>query len=119
MINPTDALFTYKTFLAAEGFNVDTFTIPEEALDRFAKKVPSYYSLVIVDIRMPRLNGLQLYHGLKTMSMSVKVLFVSALDAAAELVSILPNSNELRVIKKPADQEYFMSAVRSLLVSNK
>ena len=114
-----DALFTYKTFLAAEGFNVDTFTIPEEALDTFAKKVPSHYSLVIVDIRMPRLNGLQLYHRLKTMSMSVKVLFVSALDAAAELVSILPNSNELRVIKKPADQEYFMSAVRSLLVSNK
>ena len=55
-----DALFTYKTFLATEGFNVDTFTIPEEALDAFAKKVPSHYSLVIVDIRMPRLNGLQL-----------------------------------------------------------
>jgi hypothetical protein len=53
------------------------------------------------------------------MSMSVKVLFVSALDAAAELVSILPNSDEIRVIKKPADQEHFMSAVRALLVSNK
>jgi CheY-like chemotaxis protein len=114
-----DALFTYKTFLASEGFNVDAFTIPEEALDTFAKRVPSHYSLVIVDIRMPRLNGLQVYRRLKTMSMSVKVLFVSALDAAAELVSILPNSDEIRVIKKPADQEHFMSAVRALLVSNK
>jgi two-component system, OmpR family, response regulator ChvI len=114
-----DALFTYKTFLTSEGFNVDAFTIPEEALDAFAKRVHSHYSLVIVDIRMPRLNGLQLYHQLKMMSMSVKVLFVSALDAAAELVSILPNSNEIRVIKKPADQEHFMSAVRALLVSTK
>jgi two-component system, OmpR family, response regulator ChvI len=114
-----DALFTYKTFLASEGFNVDAFTIPEEALDTFAKRVPSHYSLVIVDIRMPRINGLQVYHRLKTMSMSVKVLFVSALDAAAELVSILPNSDEIRVIKKPADQAHFMSAVRALLVSNK
>ena len=114
-----DALFTYKTFLIAEGFNVDAFTIPEEALDTFAKKLPSHYSLVIVDIRMPRINGLQLYHRLKRISMSVKVLFVSALDAAAELVSILPNANEIRVIKKPADQEHFMSAVRALLVSNK
>jgi len=114
-----DALFTYKTFLTSEGFNVDAFTIPEEALDAFAKRVHSHYSLVIVDIRMPRLNGLQLFHRLKMMSMSVKVLFVSALDAAAELVSILPNSNEIRVIKKPADQEHFMSAVRALLVSNK
>jgi two-component system, OmpR family, response regulator ChvI len=114
-----DALFTYKTFLASEGFNVDAFTIPEEALDTFAKRVPSHYSLVIVDIRMPRLSGLQVYRRLKTMSMSVKVLFVSALDAAAELVSILPNSDEIRVIKKPADQEHFMSAVRALLISNK
>jgi DNA-binding response OmpR family regulator len=105
--------------LIAEGFNVDAFTIPEEALDTFAKKLPSHYSLVIVDIRMPRINGLQLYHRLKRISMSVKVLFVSALDAAAELVSILPNANEIRVIKKPADQEHFMSAVRALLVSNK
>jgi two-component system, OmpR family, response regulator ChvI len=114
-----DALFTYKTFLASEGFNVDAFTLPEEALDTFAKRTPSHYSLVIVDIRMPRLNGLQLYRRLKTMSMSVKVLFVSALDAAAELVSILPNANDIRVIKKPADQEHFMSAVKALLVSHR
>ena len=114
-----DALFTYKTFLASEGFNVDAFTLPEEALSTFAARSPSHYSLVIVDIRMPRLNGLQLYHRLKTMSMSIKVLFVSALDAASELVSILPNANDIRVIKKPADQEHFMSAVRALLVSHR
>jgi CheY-like chemotaxis protein len=114
-----DALFTYKTFLASEGFNVDAFTLPEEALNMFAARNALHYSLVIVDIRMPRLNGLQLYHRLKSMSMSVKVLFVSALDAASELVSILPDANDIRVIKKPADQEHFMSAVRALLASHR
>jgi DNA-binding response OmpR family regulator len=83
------------------------------------KESPLTIALVIVDIRMPSLNGLQLYHRLKTMSMSVKVLFLSALDAAAELVSILSNANEIHVIKKPADQEHFMSAVKALLLSNK
>jgi PleD family two-component response regulator len=33
-----DALFTYKTFLASEGFNVDAFTLPEEALKMCATK---------------------------------------------------------------------------------
>ena len=112
-----DALFTYKTFLASEGFNVDAFTVPEEALKIFATRNASHYSLLIVDIRMPRLNGLQLYHRLRAMSMSAKVLFVSALDAAAELISILPDSSDMRVIKKPADQEHFMAAVKALLGS--
>jgi CheY-like chemotaxis protein len=114
-----DALFTYKTFLASEGFNVDAFTVPEEALNTFTRKNPSYYSLVVVDIRMPRLNGLQFYHQLRRISMSVKVLFVSALDAAGELVSILPNASDIRVLKKPADQENFMAAIRGLLDYNR
>jgi two-component system, OmpR family, response regulator ChvI len=114
-----DALFTYKTFLTSEGFNVDAFTIPEEALNTFTTKNSSYYSLVVVDIRMPRLNGLQFYHQLRRISMSVKVLFVSALDAAGELVSILPNASDLRVLKKPADQENFMAAIRGLLEYNR
>jgi CheY-like chemotaxis protein len=113
-----DALFTYKTFLVSDGFNVDAFTGPEEALKIFATRNPSHYSLVIVDIRMPRLNGLQLYHRLRQMSMSAKVLFVSALDAAEELVSILPDSSDIRVIKKPADQNHFMDTVRDLLSSH-
>ena len=113
-----DALFTYKTFLASEGFNVDAFTVPEEALNTFTTRNPSYYSLVVVDIRMPHLNGLQFYHQLKRISMSMKVLFVSALDAAAELVSILPNASDIRVLKKPVDQENFMATVRGLLEYN-
>ena len=113
-----DALFTYKTFLASEGFKVDAFTLPEEALKMCATKNPSHYSLVIVDIRMPSLNGLQLYHRLKAMSISAKVLFVSALDAAGELISILPDASDMRFIKKPADQEHFMAAVRALLGSH-
>jgi CheY-like chemotaxis protein len=114
-----DALFTYKTFLESEGFTVDAFTVPQDALNTFTIRNPSYYSMVIVDIRMPRLNGLQFYHQLKRINMSVKVLFVSALDAAGELVSILPNPSDIRVLKKPADQENFMAAVRGLLEYNR
>jgi len=49
-----------------------------------------YYNLVITDIRMPGLNGIQLYQILKALSADVKILFISALDAAQEIVSALP-----------------------------
>jgi two-component system, OmpR family, response regulator ChvI len=112
-----DALLTYKTFLtAAEGYNIDAFTDPQEALKRFAQVNPSHYDLAIMDIRMPGLNGLQLYYRLKAMNMSIKVLFVSALDAAAEIVSVLPDVRHSDIIRKPVDQEHFVDAVKTALV---
>jgi CheY-like chemotaxis protein len=112
-----DALLTYKTFLATEGYNVDAFTDPQQALKCFATKKPSYYNLVVMDIRMPGLNGLQLYYRLKAMNMSVKILFVSALDAAGELISILPDVSHRDFIRKPVDETRFVSAVRTILGS--
>ena len=73
----------------AEGYNVvDAFTDSQKALQQFVQVNPSYYDLVIMDIRMPSLNGLQLYSQLKALSPNIKVLFVSALDAAQEMISI-------------------------------
>jgi two-component system, OmpR family, response regulator ChvI len=75
----------------------------QEALYRFAQLDPSYYGLVILDIRMARLNGLQLYYRLKAINPNVKVLFLSALDAAEEMVSILPDVKLDDVIRKPVE----------------
>jgi two-component system response regulator ChvI len=113
-----DALFTYKTFVANEGHNVDAFTDPQEALKCFATKNQYYYDLVIMDIRMPSLNGLQLYYRLKAINMSLKIMFVSALDAAEELISVLPDIKNTDIIKKPVDEEHFLHSVRAALLSS-
>jgi two-component system, OmpR family, response regulator ChvI len=84
-------------------------------LKHFAQVNPSHYDLAVMDIRMPGLNGLQLYYRLKAMNMSIKVLFVSALDAAAEIISILPDVKQSDIIRKPVDQEHFVSAVNTAL----
>jgi DNA-binding response OmpR family regulator len=60
-----------------------------------------------MDIRMPGLNGLQLYYRLKTINPNVKVLFLSALDAAEEMVSILPDVKLDDVIRKPLEEDRF------------
>ena len=57
------------------------FTDPREALVHFAQSNPDYYNLVVMDIRMPNLNGLQLYYRLKAINPDIRIMFVSALDA--------------------------------------
>ena len=108
-----DVLLTYESFLSYTGFKVRTFVDSYQALKAFASN-PNLYDLVILDIRMENMNGLQLYQSLKAMNPSSKIIFVSALDAAKELTSILSIDPE-NVIKKPVEKETFMKAVQTSL----
>jgi two-component system response regulator ChvI len=108
-----DILLTYKTFLTVGGYDVDAFTDPREALTLFAQAAPNNYNLVVMDIRMPNLNGLQLYYRLKAINPNIKILFVSALDAAKEMVSILPGIGLDDVVIKPVEQEQFLYKVKT------
>ena len=111
-----DALLTYKVFLSDDGYNVDAFSDPQEALKNFAQaNHHSYCDLVIMDIRMPGLNGLQLYYRIKAIDPNVKILFVSALDAAEEMVSILPGIKLGDIVRKPIEREQFLCKVKSAL----
>jgi two-component system, OmpR family, response regulator ChvI len=110
-----DVLFTYKCFLSSRGYNVVTFTNPREALIHFVQSDPSYYGLVILDIRMPNLNGLQLFHKFREIDHTIKIIFVSALDGAAELVSLLPDLKEENIMKKPVNQTTFLEKVEQIL----
>ena len=112
-----DILFTYESFLSAEGYTVEAFTDPQEALKHLVQlpNPSSYYKLVLLDIRMPRLNGLQLFNMIKTLSPDSKIMFCSALDIAEELVSILPDIKYDHIIKKPVDREHFIGKINSML----
>ena len=112
-----DTVFTYKSLLFAEGHNVEAFTDPQEALKHFVQlpDPSAYYKLVLLDIRMPALNGLQLFYRIKAISPNTKIIFISALDIAEELTSILPNVKDGDIIKKPVKREHFVSKINSVL----
>ena len=115
-----DILLTYKTFLmaAGQGYNIDTFTNSQMALERFSQVERSYYSLAIMDVRMPDLNGLELYCRLKSINPEIKVLFVSALGISDEISSILPEIKTDDVIQKPVDKENFIYKVKAAIFDN-
>ena len=109
-----DVLLTYESFLSKAGFNVSTFEEPYRALADFTSN-PRLYDLIILDIRMENLNGLQLYQCMKAINPTSKLLFASALDAAKELTSILPDIQSQDIIKKPVDRENFIKTVKIAL----
>jgi CheY-like chemotaxis protein len=91
-----DILYTCKTALSSypdsKEYNIETFTDAPTALARFLEaRNNSSYDLVVTDIRMHRLNGIQLYQIMKALDPSIKILFISGLDSAKEITSILPN----------------------------
>jgi response regulator RpfG family c-di-GMP phosphodiesterase len=56
-------------------FEIDTFNDPELALSSFK---PGVYDLALVDLRMPKMYGHELYDKIKELDSKVKVCFMSA-----------------------------------------
>jgi DNA-binding response OmpR family regulator len=64
-----------KMALEHVGFSIDTFNNPMLALESFK---PKLYGLVILDVMMQKMNGLELYNQLKRIDPGVKVCFLTA-----------------------------------------
>lgn len=110
-----DILFAFNSIISGEGYNVTTFSNPSQALGHFSGKNPYFYHLVIMDIRMPELNGIKLYSQLKVLNPDVRVIFLSALNALDEVLSIFPEIKYGEIIRKPIEPDTLLSNIRSIL----
>ncbi len=108
-----DLLQTFNIVLRDEGYsNVKTFSDSRDALKYLLDmKNPSIYKLAIIDIRMPHINGIQLYQILKTLSPTIKIMFITAMDAANELTSIYTEVKPMDILRKPIEQSQFIKTV--------
>ncbi|MGH9951378.1 MAG: response regulator, partial [Nitrososphaeraceae archaeon] len=87
-----------------------------DALRHFSQNDASYYDLVLLDIRMPRLNGLQLFYRMKSIAADTQIIFLSALDAADELLSVLPGiRSDRHIIRKPVGKEPFLERIKIMI----
>jgi CheY-like chemotaxis protein len=70
-----DMIIMLKLALERAGFTVDAFNEPPLALKTFK---PNLYDLIILDIMMSKMDGIELYNQLKKVDPSVKVCFLTA-----------------------------------------
>ena len=94
-----DITSVLKKGLEQHGFSVDAFNDPEAALSSFN---PDHYDLMIIDIRMPKINGFDLYRELRKRDSKVKVCFLTAFEIYYEEFSkIFPNIDVRAFVRKP------------------
>ena len=111
-----DILMTFRDILAKAGYqSIETCSDPIQLLQTFAKSQDQKYDLIILDIRMPKMNGLQLFKRLYSIDSNLKVLFATALDAVDELISVLPEIKRENVLRKPVNNSMLTQKVEALL----
>jgi CheY-like chemotaxis protein len=79
--NEPDSTSVLSMGLEDEGYIVDAFNDPILALSNFKC---SYYSLVILDINMPKMNGYELYKEIRKLDNKVKICFLTASEVYNE-----------------------------------
>ena len=107
---------TQVSTLALEyhGFKVDSFNDPQEALSKFK---PGLYDLIILDIKMPKMDGFELYHEIKKKDNNAKVCFLTASELYYEEFR---NEEYCALdrnlfIQKPIDNEHVIKEIDKML----
>jgi CheY-like chemotaxis protein len=104
----------YKLSLERDGFVVDTFNDPLLALSDY--KVGTY-GLLLIDIKMPRMNGFELYQKLKNMGDKPKICFITAFEEFNnQFRELFPDLKEkVSFLIKPIELQYLTRVVKSEL----
>jgi DNA-binding response OmpR family regulator len=112
-----DLTMLCKMALEYHGFKVDTFNDPQEALSSYK---PGYYDLVILDIKMPKKDGFELYQEIKKKDPQAKICFLTA----SELYYEEFRKKEYHAIdknlflRKPIDNEELIKEVNRIIMSS-
>jgi DNA-binding response OmpR family regulator len=111
-----DITLSLRLFLEENGFEVYTSNKPSSVLSDFRAGL---YDLIILDIKMPELNGFELYEKIKKVDNNVHVLF---LTAVSDFSNYTQQSNKISsafgkksIIQKPVDNMELLKRIMTML----
>jgi two-component system, OmpR family, response regulator ChvI len=103
----------FKKGLENDGFEVDTFTDPSSALLNFKT---NSYDLLLLDVKMPKMNGFELYQEMQKIDNKVKVCFITAFEVYYEaLREVFPNLEIGCFIRKPIEIDELVKRIKKEL----
>ena len=96
--------------LEAEGFNVRTYTDGQSALQALSQQ---RVDLAVLDIKMPRMDGLELLSRLRKQSSMPVIFLTSKDDEVDEVLGLRMGADDY--IKKPFSQRLLIERIRAVL----
>jgi DNA-binding response OmpR family regulator len=111
-----DITFTIKSILEDNGFKVNCFNDPLIALRSY---MTNFYNLIILDIKMPKMDGFELYTKIREQDPKVKICFLTAIATFDEERKIISRISKIIgvecFIQKPIKNEDLVSKLISII----
>lgn len=96
-----------------EEYKVDAFRDPLLALENFRE---GFYDLIILDIKMPKMHGFELYREIKKIDNKVKVCFLTAGEMYYGPYTDIFNTLDAKCfIRKPIENEELLKRLNNIL----
>jgi two-component system response regulator ChvI len=96
--------------LEAEGFDVVTYNDGQSALEAFSRKMPD---MAVLDIKMPRMDGMDLLHRIRQKSELPVIFLTSKDDEIDEVLGLRMGADDY--VRKPFSQRLLVERIRSIL----
>ncbi|HEX5976538.1 MAG TPA: response regulator, partial [Nitrososphaeraceae archaeon] len=98
-------------------FEVDAYNDSAIALSKFK---PDYYDLLLIDVKMPKIDGFELYEKIKKIDNKVLVWFITAYETYYRVIKEASSTskkemNSVPVIEKPIEIDRLVKQIKSEL----
>ena len=115
----SDITATLSIALEDYGFEVDSYNNPLAALSNFKLK---YYDLAILDIKMPEMNGFELFGKIRKEDENLRICFLTAMSELREHMSDInelnPALDKSQVIRKPISNKDLLKDINRIINSS-
>jgi DNA-binding NtrC family response regulator len=110
-----DIVIIFRQALSRQGYIVFGFTDPSLALEHFKLNAKDYH-LIITDVRMPHMSGIELASRIKAIKPDAKIVLMSAFEIG-DLEFSMPPAKISDFIRKPIDTGTLLQKVNMAMAS--
>src|ERR671931_509014 len=113
-----DTGIVYQIVLEDAGYECKSYTDPVKALKEFR---PNYYDLILLDIKMPVLDGFELCKKIRECDKAVQIIFITAAEESfyknfvKQYYPQLSNDINIKYVQKPIGNEELLQIVNSVI----